>query len=192
MKKTLFLMMTLALFVSQLIASPIDVEQARHLGMKYVQNHSAKQVAELNLAYTELTENGTPALYVFNFEGGFIIVAADDVAQPILSYGEEGNFDASQISDGLAYLLRHYARQINYAVENDLQPEAEVMAQWENIARTGFEGNHQRAMYGDVAPLIATNWNQDNPYNLMCPTGQGGPGGHAYAGCVATAMSMVM
>jgi len=192
MKKTLFLMMTLAFFVSQLIASPVDVEQARHLGMKYVQSHAAKQVTELNLAYTEMTESGTPALYVFNFDGGFIIVAADDVAQPILSYGEEGNFDANQISDGLAYYLRHYARQINYAVENNLQPEAEVAAQWQNIARTGFEGNNQRAMRGDIAPLIGTNWNQDYPYNAYCPTGGGGPQGHAYAGCVATAMSMVM
>ena len=185
-------MMTLALFVGQLIASPVDVEQARQLGLKYVQNHAAKQVAELNLAYTQMTESGTPALYVFNFEGGFIIVAADNVAQPILSYGEEGNFYADQISDGLAYYLGYYARQINYAVENNLQPEDEITAQWENIARTGFEGNLTRGTRGDIAPLISTNWNQDNPYNLYCPTGQGGPAGHAYAGCVATAMSMVM
>jgi len=192
MRKTLFLMMTLALFVSQIIASPVDVDHARQLGLKYVQHHAAKQVTELSLAYTEMTESGTPALYVFNFDGGYIIVAADDVAQPILAYGEEGNFDATQISDGLAYYLGHYARQINYAVENNLQPETEIMAQWESIARTGFEGTNQRAMHSDIAPLIATNWNQDNPYNLLCPTGQGGPGGHAYAGCVATAMSMVM
>ena len=184
-------MMTVALFASQLVASPIDVEQARHLGMKYVQNHASRQVSELSLAYTEMTESGTNALYVFNFDGGYIIVAADDVALPILAYGEEGNFDATQISEGLAYYLRHYARQIGYAVENNLQPEAEVMAQWESIARTGSEGSNTRGTR-DVSPLISTNWNQDNPYNLYCPTGHGGPGGHAYAGCVATAMSMVM
>ena len=185
-------MVTLALFVGQLIASPVGVEQARQLGLKYVQSHSARQVVELNLVYTEMTESGAPALYVFNFEGGFIIVAADDVAQPILSYGEEGNFDANQIPDGLAYYLRHYARQINYAVENHLQPEAEITAQWKNIARTGFEGNLTRGTRGDVQPMVTLSWNQDNPYNLYCPTGQGGPAGHAYAGCVATAMSMVM
>ncbi len=185
-------MMTLALFVSQLIASPVDVDHARHLGMKYVQSHSTKNVAELNLAYTETTESGANALYVFNFDGGFIIVAADDVAQPILAYGEEGNFDASQISEGLAYYLRYYARQIAYAVENNLQPEADIVAQWESIARTGYEGSDTRGTRGDIAPLISTNWNQDNPFNAYCPSGQGGPGGRAYAGCVATAMSMVM
>jgi hypothetical protein len=192
MKKFLFLMTTLALFVSRLIASPVDVEQARQLGLKYVQNHAAKQIAELNLAYTEMTESGTNALFVFNFEGGFIIVSADDVAQPILAYGEEGNFDASQISDGLAYYLRHYARQINYAVTNNLEPEAEIKAQWESISRTGFEGGNVRGNRGDIAPMVTLNWNQDYPYNYCCPTGQGGPGGHAYAGCAATAMSMVL
>lgn len=192
MKKILFLMMTTMIFVSQLIASPVDVNQARQLGLKYVQHHAAKHVAELSLAYTEMTESGAPALYVFNFEGGFIIVSADDVAQPILSYGEEGCFDASQISDGLAYYLRYYARQINYAVENNLEPEAEITAQWENIARMGFENSNQRGTRGNIQPMVTLSWNQDYPYNYYCPTGHGGPGGHAYAGCVATAMSMVM
>jgi len=192
MRKSLFLMMTLALFVSRLIASPVDVEQARQLGLKYVQNHSARQIAELNLAYTEMTESGTPALYVFNFEGGFIIVSADNVAQPILAFGEGTRFDANIIPDGLAYYLRHYARQIDYAVVNNLQPEAEITAQWETIARTGFEGYNARATRGDIAPMVTLHWNQDSPYNYYCPSGHGGPGGHAYAGCVATAMSMVM
>ena len=193
MKKSLFLMMTLVLFVSQLIASPVDVDHARQLGTKYVQSHSARNVVELDLVYTETMESGANALYVFNFDGGYVIVAADDVAQPILAYGEEGNFDASHISDGLAYYLRHYARQISYAVENNLRPESAITAQWESIARTGFEdGNSTRGTRGDIAPLVTLSWNQDNPYNLLCPTGQGGPAGHAYAGCVATAMSMVM
>ena len=192
MRKTLFLMMTLALFVGQLIASPVSVEQARQLGLKYVQSHSTRQATELNLAYTEMTESGNPALYVFNFDGGFIIVSADDVALPVLSYGEEGNFDANNIPDGLAYYLRYYARQINHAVTNNLEPDTETMAQWENIATTGFEGTNTRNMYNDVQPLLTTNWNQDNPYNAYCPAHNYGPGGHVYAGCVATAMSMVM
>ena len=163
-------MLMLALFVGQLIASPVDVDRAHQLGLKYVQNHSAKNVSELSLAYTEMTESGVPALYVFNFDGGFIIVSANDVAQPILSYGEEGSFDATQISDGLAYYLRHYARQINYAVENNLQPEIEVTAQWESIARTGYEPSNLRGTRGDIAPMVTVSWNQDYPYNYYCPT----------------------
>ena len=191
MKKTLFLMMSLALFVSQLIASPVDVTTARQLGLRYVQGNATRQVTELDLAYTQTTESGTNALYVFNFEGGYMIMAADDVAQPILAYGEEGCFDANNIPDGLAYYLRHYARQIEYAVNNNMTAAPEIAEQWEQIRRNGVIRG-ERSVRGDVAPLISTNWNQDSPFNAFCPTGQGGPGGRAYAGCVATAMSMVM
>ena len=191
MRKTLFLMMTLALCVGQLIASPVDVEQARHLGLKYVQGNTNRQVTHLDLAYTQTTESGSNALYVFNFDGGYIIVAADDVALPILAFGEEGCFDANNIADGLAYYLRFYARQIEYAVSNNMTADPEIAEQWEQISNTGvIQGG--RSTRSDVAPLISTNWNQDNPYNLLCPTAPNGPGGHVYAGCVATAMSMVM
>ena len=190
MRKTLFLMMTLALFVGQLIASPVGVEQARQLGLKYVQSHSARQVAELTLAYTEMTESGNPAVYAFNFDGGCVFVAADDVARPILGCTDEP-FDLAIVPDGLAYYLRYYARQIDYAREYNLEPEMEVTSEWRHVAMVGFE-NDNRSTRGNIAPLISTNWNQDYPYNAYCPTGQGGPQGHAYAGCVATAMSMVM
>ena len=181
--------MTFALFVGRLVASPVDVEQARQLGLKYVQHNVAKQVADLSLAHTELTEDGTAALYVFNFEGGYVIMAADDVAQPVLAFGEEGCFDANNIPDGLAYYLRHYARQIGYAVANHMEPDAEIAAQWQQMADGTMNATRGSR---DINPLVTTNWNQDSPYNAYCPTGQGGPGGHAYAGCVATAMSMVL
>ena len=191
MKKTLSIMLMLALFVGQLIASPVDVNTARQLSLKYAQGNATKKVANLDLAYTQTTESGANALYVFNFEGGYLIMAADDVAQPILAFGEEGCFDANNIPDGLAYYLRHYARQIEYAVNNSMTADPEISEQWEQIRRYGVIRS-ERATRGDVAPLISTNWNQDSPFNAYCPTGQGGPGGRAYAGCVATAMSMVM
>ena len=191
MRKTLFLMMTLAMFASQLIASPVDVDQARQLGMKYVQSHSAKQVAELNLVYTEMTESGNPAVYIFNFDNGFVLVSADDVARPILAFSDEQSVDPNLMPDGFAYYLRFYARQIAFAQQNNFEPDMEVTSEWTHVAKDGFE-NDNRSTRGDVAPLLTTNWNQDYPYNAYCPTGHGGPGGHAYAGCVATAMSMVM
>ena len=190
MRKTLFLMMTLALFVGQLIAAPVGEEQARQLGLKYVQSHAGRQVANLTLAYTQMTESGNPAVYVFNYENGSVFVSADDVAHPILGCTDEP-FDMAVVPDGLAYYLRYYARQIEFARENNLEPEMEVTSEWRHVAIDGFE-NDNRSTRGDIAPLISTNWNQDYPYNAYCPTGHGGPQGHAYAGCVATAMSMVM
>lgn len=184
--------MTLALFASQAIASPVGVEQARQLGMKYLQSNATKHVANLSLSYTEMTESGTPALYVFSFDEGFVVVAADNVSQPILGYGDEGSFDPNDIPDGMAYFLRHYARQIDYAVTNQLDPDPEIVAQWKQVALDGFV-NDQRGTK-DVQPLFNLSWNQDCYYNMLCPTSSNwmAPCGHVYAGCVATAMSMVM
>ena len=193
MKKTLTILALAALFASQAFANPVDVDRALQIGLKYVQNNSAnaRHATALDHVYTHHTEAGTPALYVFNFDGGYMIVAADDVAQPILAFGEEGAFDANHIPDGLAYYLGHYARQIEDAVAHNMTASPEIAAQWEQIAREGRTAPN-RGTCGDIAPMLTTNWNQDNPYNYYCPTGQGGPGGRAYAGCVATAMSMVM
>jgi hypothetical protein len=137
-----------------------------------------------------MTESGAPAVYVFNFNGGSVFVSADDVARPILGFTDEP-FDLAIVPDGLAYYLRFYARQIEYAQMNNFEPDMEVASEWRHVAKDGFE-NDNRSTRGDIAPLISTNWNQDYPYNAYCPTGHGGPQGHAYAGCVATAMSMVM
>ena len=192
MRKTLFLMVTLALFVGQIIASPVDVDRAQRLGMKYLQSNYAKQVGTLSLAYTQMTESGQPALYVFNGDNSFVIVSADDAALPILGASDEHSFDFNELPDGLAYMLRHYARQIQYAMENNLEADAETAEQWENVNRTGML-KADRSISA-VPPLFDLRWNQDCYYNMLCPTSSSwfAPCGHMYAGCVACAMSMVM
>jgi len=55
-----------------------------------------------------------------------------------------------------------------------------------------LSGDFSRFGTREISPLLTTNWNQDWPYNQLCPVDNAGPGGHVYAGCVATAMSMVM
>ena len=184
-------MVTLALFMGQSIAFPVDVNRAQQLGLKFMQSNASKQVSTLTLAHTQMTESGTAALYVFNADDGYVIVSADDVAQPILAFSDEGIFDANNLPEGLAYYLRHYARQIGYAVDNHFEADPEITAQWAHVALDGNVSDLVRGMR-DVQPLISTTWNQDYPYNYYCPTASGGPGGRAYAGCVACAMSMVM
>ena len=45
------------------------------------------------------------------------------------------------------------------------------------------------AFDGNVEPLISTQWDQDAPYNELCPIIDGE---HVWAGCVATAMAQLM
>lgn len=184
--------MTLALFIGQLVASPVDVNRAQRLGQKYLQSNYAKQVGTLSLAYTEMTESGQPAVYVFNADNAFVIVSADDAALPILGSSDEHSFNANDLPEGLAYMLRHYARQIQYAIENNLEADAETAEQWEKVENEGvLKGGRSVAA---VPPLFDLRWNQDCYYNQLCPTSSNywAPCGHVYAGCVADAMAMVM
>lgn len=192
MKKSFSILAVLVLLAMQTIASPVSVNRAAQIGLKFAQSNmaSARQITDMNLAYTHQLENGTPALYIFDYEGGFVVVSADDAAQPILGFSEEGSFDYNNIPDGLNYYLGHYARQIAYAVENGMNADEETIAQWQHVEKDGFVNNNRGTR--DAGPFITLNWNQDSPYNRLCPTHNYGPGGHVYVGCVADAMAMVM
>ncbi len=190
--KKCFLLFVAALFVSVAIASPVSVNEARELGFKFAKNNlaTAKQITEITPSYSMTLSNGAAGLYVFNYSHGFVVVAADDVAKPILGYSEECSFDAENIPEGLVYYLNHYKNQIEYAVENNIPAESEIAAEWDCLRKNGTI-NSKSEVRG-VDPLINLLWNQDYPYNYYCPTHNYGPGGHVYVGCVADAMAMVM
>lgn len=192
MKKSFSIVAIMALFAMQSFASPVSVNRAAQIGLKFAQSNmaSARQVSDLNLAYTQRSDNGTPTLYVFDYEGGFVLVSADDVAQPILGFSEGEGFNHNNLPDGLNYYLGHYARQIAFAVENGMGADEETLAQWKHVEKDGFVNDVRGTR--DAGPFITLNWNQDNPYNRLCPTHNYGPGGHVYVGCVADAMAMVM
>ena len=193
MKKLLVLVAALVAFAGQSFAAPIDVNTAKNLGAKYLKNNvlSAKGITDVEHVYTLSSENGTPYLYVFNHENGYVVVAADDRAYPILGYSEGAPFDVNNIPDGLRYYLGHYGREIQYAIDNDMVAEDEVVDQWELLRKEGI--TMKTRMEKAVNPLISTTWDQDWPYNYYAPACQSyWTNNHCYAGCVATAMSQCM
>lgn len=193
MKKLLVIVAALAVFAGQAFAAPVDVNTAKNLGAKYLKNNvlSAKDIADVQHVYTMSSENGTAYLYVFNYENGYVVVAADDRAYPILGYCEGEAFDENNIPEGLRYFLGHYGRQIQYAIDNELVAEEEITNQWELLRKDGVITNTR--MEKAVSPLLSTNWDQGWPYNYYAPSCQSyWTNNHCYAGCVATAMSQVM
>ena len=181
----------MALCIGIADAAPIDVNMAKSYGEKYVQNTLGQKSATLSLAYTQVSEAGVNALYVFNHDHGYVVVAADDRAFPILGYSEDEAFDVENIPDGLRYYLGYYARQIQYAIDNNLPMDAEVAEQWYLLGKEGIISRTR--MDRAVSPLLTTTWNQDYPYNYYAPACNNyWTGNHCYAGCVATAMSQVM
>ena len=193
MKKFLLIIAALVVFAGQMLANPVDVNTAKNLGAKYLINNvvSAKNITDVEHVYTLSSEEDVPYLYVFNYDNGFVVMAADDRAYPVLGYGEDCVFDINNIPDGMRFFLGHYGRQIQYAIDNELVAEADVVEQWKLLDEEGvvMKTRGEKA----VSPLLTTTWDQDWPYNYYAPACSSyWTNNHCYAGCVATAMSQCM
>ncbi len=171
-----------ALLAALLAAAPAQARQlsveealqaatAQETGMR-----RAPGADRFDLAFTA-RNNGLNTVYVFNRgeKNGFMVVAADDVAESVLGYSENGTFDVNNIPENLAAWLDTYSAQIAYA------------------AATGTKviSAPARASYSDVAPIVKTLWDQGYPFNNDCPK-DAEDNATCYTGCVATAMAQVM
>lgn len=133
-----------------------------------------------------------PPFYIFNVENGrgYVLVSAEDRTTAILGYSTNGNIDLANIPDNLRYWLDSYAAQLK-AIDEGTPIAARAVAGDKAMTR-GTRSN--------IAPLLKTTWNQDGPYNLMCPDGNFvdydadgyDSNNRCVTGCVATALAQVM
>lgn len=109
------------------------------------------------------------SIYVFNSDHGFMILPADDSAPALLAYSDSGQFEEG--NPGVDYWIEYYNAEL---AAMPAQAASETVKRPERVA---------------VRPLLATRWNQEAPYNDLCPKVNGH---ETVTGCVATAMSQVM
>jgi len=129
-------------------------------------------------------------LYFISFaDGNFAMVAADDNSYPVLAYSDEGLTKADDLPPAVYYWMDLYAAQIAEIRKSKIH-----LIEHQNLWNELLSGNFPNTERNDraVVPLVSSMWNQDWPYNALCPADPQGPGGRVYAGCVATAMGMVM
>ena len=163
-------------------AAQISSDQAERIGASFLQQGTRlKQVPSLQLAYTGLsTATGAASYYAFNetdSQGGYVIVAADDVvATPVLGYADSGSFDGENLPESMEWWLSEVTRTVDYARSHNRQVTSEVTAT-----------RRVKPLLGDIL------WNQGAPYNLKCPTyTSSGTTKTAVTGCVATAYAQIM
>lgn len=183
--KKVFLFTVLLLCCLGAKANLVGLDEARSLANSFVQANFefSRQSSSLVMVYSQ------PSFYVFNVgETGFVIISSNDSFRPIVGYSQEGVFDR----DNMAPALQDYLDRINsYRTQRtDVVASEEVVNDWSALRKDGrlvsrFGGKQ------DVF-LLETRWNQNYPYNYCCPVEPDGPGGHVYAGCVATAAAQVM
>ncbi len=127
---------------------------------------------KMQLAYTvNIANSSTPAVYVFSRENHYMILSADDNAEPVLGYADD-SFDPDNIPPSMQWWLGEYARQIK--------------------AVDGSDKTYARAASADrapIAPMITTLWDQTAPYNNKCPVISGR---RSMTGCLATALAQVL
>ena len=159
-------------------ANPVDRRYARIVATHFLDINGGR-----SNDLTDISEAaGFEHLYVFATDNSFVIVADDNRVQPILGYSFSGQFASENMPDNIRGWLQGYSNMVQAAIENQQRATAEVARQWTDL----YEGNPNtdRAV-SVVAPLVQTQWNQDSPYNLLCPS-------NSVTGCVATAMAQVM
>lgn len=177
MKRILSVLVITMAAVCGLQAAQVNVTEARHVAEQFFSARSLRHAPAsaqpvMRHAYTAEHER----FYVFNRgeQNGFVVVAGDDRLPQVLAYGETGSFVADRLPLGMQDWMAEMNREIAF-----LQSHSGV-------------ATHQpvkRAV--PINPLMTTFWDQGWPYNMLCPTYNGGTE-RAVTGCVATAMAQIM
>ena len=198
--KAVRVLLIIALVISfgiRLISGPITESQASKVAMNFfferVQSYRATTYSQLNISEViPVTVDERVLYYMINFEdGGFVCIAGINEVYPVLCYSFEGRYGAADQPANFAAWMKQYQGEILKVMEQQLPPNQEASAAWDKYLAaspadlTRFSGR-------EVLPLLTSNWDQDKYYNEMCPADAAGPGGHCYAGCVATAMGQLM
>ena len=130
-----------------------------------------------------------PNFYVFGNEHCFVIIAADNAVHPVLGYSTEGGFGTETMPESTFEWLKAYDEEIAFVAESRLEADNEVLLEWDNLLNgNGLTPKSRNC----VNPLLRTKWNQNAPFNNLCPADPEGPNGHCYTGCNATAMAQVL
>jgi hypothetical protein len=194
MKRVISLAVFLLLFAAiAAVAKEVDPDRAFRIASGFVSNRDAlRSASSLRLVYkavvrtdSGLRADGSPLFYIYNVEheGGFVMISGDDRTLPIFAYSDNGRFQADSMPDNLKNWLKFYENEISSAIARSTAPSAEIRKAWDELS----DGTVRTASPIVLLPTAA--WDQTMPYNNLCPVDSGE---RALAGCVATAMGILM
>lgn len=190
--------MFLASFLfSNIFAQSLTSEQSERLAQNLVYEKWNAYLApiayadiDLSKAYSFQEANQTWFEVYEVHPEGFVIVSTQQGISPVIGYAFRGSFPAKLdiISNYGGYLYTYVEE-----AKAGLPPSEAIENQWDYYLTDDYRNiNTTPVREKGVEPLVRDTWNQDYPYNILCPEDGQGPGGHVYAGCVATAMSQIM
>ena len=192
-KRTALLAVGLTLFQVLAWAGPRSFQQAQAIaerqaalqGIIMDQQQVSKARKQYLLNGSSSSETAT-SYYVFDngSDKGFTIVSGDDELPEIVGYSAHGNSEHLMKTEGCAAFLKAYQKFVAAFTQGDAKAR-KILAEQRALKADG------RYQQPKIAPLLGDiAWNQDPPYNKMCPKYKGSE--LSVTGCVATAMAQVM
>jgi len=183
-------------------ANPVSPNAAMQVAQNFYQTTTQGQelgAVKMHLVQTITTKlfdeqsqrmEDCAVFYVFgvNSDDGFVLVAADDVAIPILAYGTKGHISANDLPENYRKWIESYKEEMTFLIQEKVEATDEIRNQWEELEAGTFSGFRGRS---SASNLCQTTWGQQPYYNDMCPY-DNSAGSRAVVGCVATAMAQVM
>ena len=203
------------------ITQTVTLEDATETAYKYVEkstifaNSQRSKSTNVLPATTSTTKKisiiGEIPLYVVQLEEGWVLVASDSAATPILAASPVGTFPTiDEMPDAMKWLLSDYESSIKYA--QDSIESRTISSKWESLSTlTGVIASNYADNQSEMLPdsfgmtrLDSVFWNQSHNneeypfycptyYNKFCPDWYSSLDcNRAHVGCVAVAMGMVM
>ncbi len=175
MKKTYILAaMCTALAVAE--AKPVScndaTQVANHFWQSALQGKGTLRIQEWQ--YDEI--------YLFTCEqGGYVMLAADDCARPVIAYSMNERIDTERLPVQLVARIEAYRDLIADGIRQGVAASDADAAAWQRL-RGGIPCKDGA---GSVGPLLETRWHQDGSYALFTPQ-------HTPTGCAATAQAQMM
>jgi hypothetical protein len=190
-KLLLFFGLSLAVFCCS--ASIVSEKTATTVAHNFIVEKAVfTSKTEIVLALKEIkTKEEIPIYYRYEMGNkGFIIIAASDLAHPILAY----SFDEIFVEHpGTKYILSDYSVQIEAMEKSKAIQNSKIAQLWAHYSADDFvPGNSKSAA---LKPLIHTRWNQNKFYNTYCPWDASADAYYDYRvpnGCVALAAAQLM
>ncbi len=189
-KNTYFFLLIFVLNISFMQAKPVHSSKAKIVAENFFRTNSKTGFTSVDLAYTQLSANGTALYYAFNVDNnqGFVIVTADDEAEPVIAYSYETGFVTPESTSPAAIWLKKRGEEISKIISHSITAKAEYTQLWDSYLKgtsTQKSNGTNSTNSAGVAPIIQSTWNQSPNYNALCPGG-------SVTGCVATAMAQIM
>lgn len=170
---------TLTLFIASLLAQPSFADDRSEQEMQTIALQalcsSSIQDSGTKKAVAKLSVEKYQSLDMVNVYGikgkGVVFISKDDDMEPVLGISDE-DFDVNNMPCGMKWWLNTANKSLERMKTKGITYRA-----------------NQMTASGRPTYFIKTYWNQDKPFNNLCPQINGSA---APTGCIATAMAQIM